>query len=96
MLGAVKWEVEVASSSNHTEQMTSHFPDEFSNHQVRLSREIPIHFATTIFFFLDLNISCLEVLHEIEACFPIKLLYINGKCDTELFEEKGMRCLEKK
>lgn len=72
--------------------MTSHLPDQFSNHQVRLSREIPIHFATTIFFFLDLNKSCLEGLHETEACFPIKLLHINGK----LFEEKGMRCLEKK
>lgn len=92
MLGAVKWEVEVASSLNHTEQMTSHLPDQFSNHQVRLSREIPTHFATTIFFFLDLNKSCLEGLHETEACFPIKLLHINGK----LFEEKGMRCLEKK
>lgn len=36
-------------------RQTSHLQDEFSNCQVRLSRDVPIHFATLIFFLSELE-----------------------------------------
>lgn len=66
--------------------MTSHLPDEFSNHQVRLSREIPIHFATTIFFlsefeykYLALKV-CIKQKHVFQLGFFTSMGSVTQSC----------------